>query len=1069
MIFRDHSIWLCLLTLALAATAAEPAPPAGPALLPASAEEAAPWTAKSNTRVTFLPEAEGPILRFTIDPAEFAYGWVNRPLPEADYAPFAGLHGFCRAESPGSLLCHLIVAGDGGEPSYFKADCGSPGNEPGTWIEFYLPFGGFLHERGPRTGFTAAHLGPALRLQFLASVGGKTPAAFDLRGLRWVGGAEAVALRKRLARQAVVRQLLPPERGGGLPHPRLVLTPTGLAAIQARTEAHPELGVARARLLAQAAAARRQVSAETPFGALLDFTQASTSKGHQRRASFEGQLVPKVTPIEVMAAGYRFSGDRDLGRHAAAALTSMARQLTVEDPVIDEGFYYTRTFYVRALAFGYDWLWDAMSPEQRREVAATLLGFVLDIHRQSQTGGWGRRPLHRVWNWDPGLMGACGIGMLALEGETRVGEKAILVDCRRHLRDYLTLGVDRDGCGHEGPSYIGYGIGAGVDFIEVLRQQGRGDLFTASNYDLIPPWLIAETLPDGRRWNNLSDCGHGQGPWPVYAYACGRLAELAASDPVQPGERLSPDDSRGALDYLQQFSEEPGPCRLSYGALAELMGWAWQKGPGRSAPRDLDGQRLLAYLFYYRPCPVVGDPAAHLPLAMHFRGRGLVVSRTGFGPEDWHLAVEAGPHAAGHDQSDKGTFTLRAYGGDLVVDSGYGNDGDPQKSGSSFAHNVVLIDGRGQPMSYHNQSSGQITGFHHSQLLDWIRLDAREAWGVRYDRDWAPTPTTPVERAERTFVFVRGATGVPPYLVVADDIVQDAAEHDYTWQWHIPAAMAFETAAVPWRAVPMRSTLPALASPVDGPASAQFRFTLAAAGPYRLAGLVRAGGEDLGKSDSFFVQVDGGPQITWDLHSGDSFAWALVQDRAAAAPEVFALAAGEHVITLSKREPQAELARLLVLPENAVLPQAPAATPAGAVGLTANDAVMGTPPFVVIPPGRSAAPAVTLEVFPVAPAGGRVETGWFETSREGSHPRLQYTVRSREPRFVLVLLPRREGIAAPTVHPIDGEDAVGVSLRWGATEDTLRFIRVAATGTTTAEFTRHAPAGSTSWSSAATR
>jgi len=1068
MLSRCNLFWFCLFGLCFTAVAVDAAAPASPVLLPAGPDDVGLWQFKANTKVAVLSEPAGPVLRFVIDPTEFGYGWVNRPLPEADYAAFAGLHGFCRADQPGPMLCHLIAA-DEGDASYFKGECGSPGDEPGTWLEFYLPFSEFLYERGPRTALRVAQLGPGVRLQFLASVGGKTPAAFDLRGLRCVGVDEAAVLRKRLSREAIARQLLPTERAGGAPHPRLILDPAGKAAILARVGAVPELAAARARLLELADSARRQVSAEEPFGTLLDFPQTSTVKGHERRASFEGQLVPRVTPVEIMAAAYRFSADQELGRHAAAVLATMARQLTVNDPVIDEGFYYTRTFYVRALAFGYDWLWDAMSPEQRRDVAATLLGFVLDIHRQSQTGGWGRRPLHRVWNWDPGLMGACGLGMLALEGETRCGEKAILFDCRRHLRDYLTLGIDADGCGHEGPNYIGYGIGAGVDFIEALRRQGRDDLFRATNYDLIPPWLIAETLPDGKRWNNLSDCGHGQAPWPVYAYACGRLAELAATDPVRPGERLVADDARGPLDYLQQFSEEPGPQRLSYGALAQLMGWAWQKGPGRAAPRDLDGLRLLAYLFYYRPCPVANDPVAYLPQAMHFRGRGLVVSRGGFGPEDWHLAVEAGPHAAGHDQSDKGTFTLRAYGGDLVVDSGYGNDGDPQKSGSSFAHNVVLIDGRGQPMSYHNQSSGHVTGFHHSPLLDWIRLDAREAWGVRYDRDWAPSPTTPVERAERTFVFVRGAGGIPPYLVVADDIVRDAAEHEYTWQWHIPAAMAFETAAVPWRAIPVRSTLPALSSPVDGAASAQFRFTVPAAGPYRLAGLVRAGGEDLGKSDSFFVQVDGSAQITWDLRTGDAFAWALVQDRAAAAPEVFNLAAGEHVITLSKREPQAELARLLVLPGDAVLPPAPDATPVGAVGLTANDALMGTPPFAVIPAGKAAAADASLDVFPVRPAGGRVETGWFETSREGSHPRLQYTVRSPEPRFVVVLLPRRAGIATPAVTASDGGDAVGVALRWGEVEDTVRFVRDAGSGTTVAEFARRGPGVAASWSSAAGR
>ena len=142
-------------------------------------------------------------------------------------------------------------------------------------------------------------------------------------------------------------------------------------------------------------------------------------------------------------------------------------------PQLSLGFYYTRTFYVRALAFGYDWLWNFLTPEERHDVKRTLLGLVTDIYDKSWTQSWGRHPLHRVWNWDPGLVSCAGLGLLAMEGETRLPEAAMLVEFRRHLRDYLTFGLDFDGCGHEGPGYLAYGIGAGVEFAECLRQLGR--------------------------------------------------------------------------------------------------------------------------------------------------------------------------------------------------------------------------------------------------------------------------------------------------------------------------------------------------------------------------------------------------------------------------------------------------------------------------------------------------------------------------------------------------------------------------------------------------------------------
>ena len=956
------------------------------------------WAHKSNTTVTACataPRRGGTALRFAIDPGEFAYGWVHLPLPERDFSTAVGVHGFFRAPPGvgGRLLMHLIPSDDTGA-SYFESELGGLDESSGEWVEFYASIRGMRYQRGEQRRLTAADLGPRTRIQFLASVDGREPVAIDLDDVAVLPEQDAKGIAQRLSRLRVRRMLLPAREASGAPHPRLLLTPDVLPQYREKARAGNECQAAYERLLALAEGYLKSYEADDPLVPVFRFVQETDLVGHDRRGGFERALVPAVTPIETLAAAYRLTGDRRFGGRAAAGLANAARRLTVWDSIIDQGFYYTRTFYVRALAFGYDWLWELLSPEDRRDVKTVLLGFVLDIHERSQSDGWGRRPLHRVWNWDPGLMGACGVGMLALEGETRCAEKAILFDCRRHVRDYLTLGIDTDGCGHEGPSYIGYGMGAAVEFVEALRRQGRGDLFTETNYHLVPAWLTAETLPDGKRWNNLSDCGHGQAPYPVYAYACGRFADLARREPARPGERWSQSSCLRPHDYLAQFSEAPGPRPLSYGALARLMAWAWGQGPGRHDAAGYDGPRALAHVLFYRPLPEAADPAELLPLALHFRGRGLVVCRTGFDPDDFHLAVEAGPHAAGHDQCDKGTFTLRAYGADLVIDSGYGNDGDPRKSGSSHAHNIVLIDGEGQPMRYHNQSSGGVTGFHHSPALDWIRVDAREAWSVRYDGDWRPLPTSPVQRAERTFLFVRPAGGLPGYLVVFDHIDRDGAEHDYTWQWHVPAAFRLELEEARWRAEPRLSRYAVLTStPDQDEASAQFAFTVTEAGAYRLAGLVRAGGEEAGKSDSFFLSIDGGDRILWDLKAGNAFCWSPVVHRGEPGPREVQLTAGEHTIKLTLRERESELARLLLLPAAVEVPVDPDATPEGAIALGAGDAQPSGTPFVRRDAGTPTGPEAGLTVFPVRPAGGRVETDWFLTSREGSHPRLHYTVR----------------------------------------------------------------------------
>ncbi len=1009
------------------------------------------WQSKSNTAVQFCtlaPKSGRGCLRFRIDPAKFAYGWINRRFAGPVPADSAGVHGWYRAPagSRGRLRLY-ILRGLPKEPVFYGAEIASLDESAGNWTEFYVDWCDLQKERGSGgSGVSPEALAPNDRIQFLASLAGKRPVWIDLDGVDFPGPKTAPEIRRRVHRARLEGLLRPLPRSGPPPpsHPRLLLTPAAVAEIHRRAAADPQV---RAVLDKYVADARQAMNARrSPLAALLDFTRHSDLTGIPWRAAFEGRLRAVCRTIERTAAAGRLSGDPAFAKFATAQVLAAARRLTPAFPGFSRGFYYTRSFWVRTLAFAYDWLSPGLTPEQRRTLQAVLLDFVLSIHRDSAAGAWGRHPLDRVWNWDPGIMGACGLGMLALEGETRTAEQTILFDCRRHVRDYLTLGIDFDGCGREGPNYLGYGIGSAVDFAEILRQQGRGDLFTETNWRLIPAWLAADTLPGGGRWNNLGDCSHGQAPARVLLYTCGRLAQLAAQDPARPGEHWASRPLRQPLDYLQHFRDAPGRSRLSYGALAAVMGWVWRNGPGRLDPRGYAPERMLAWLLWHRPLPALEDPGKYLEPSLHFRGRGLVVCRTGFGSNDVYVSVEAGPYAAGHDQADKGSFTLYAYGADLAIDSGYGNDGEPRKSGSSFAHNVVLIDGRGQPMRYHNRSNGWVSGFFHSRIADWVRTDARDAWSLRFDADGVPSLTSPVRRALRQVVFVRPADGLPAYLLVYDDIDKDGTAHAYTWQWHFPGAYRVDSGARPWITRPARWCARVLTSaPSQKGAWSAFRFQAPKAGKYVLAGLVRAGGPVPGKSDSFFLRLDSGPRLLWDLNTGREFRWAPVADRNEPGPHVFQLSAGPHRIRLEEREPQAELARLLLLPAGSPLPGAPGETPAAAVAtLAPADAVPGDPGLRLAQP--SLAPAgVSLAVFPVHPAGGAAAVGWFETSREGMHRRLAWTVRAVDPRFLAVLLPRRPGTPTPKVRAVKvrgpgGLEFPGARLDWpGGIQDQVCF------------------------------
>ena len=209
------------------------------------------------------------------------------------------------------------------------------------------------------------------------------------------------------------------------------------------------------------------------------------------------------------------------------------------------------------------------------------------------------------------------------------------------------------------------------------------------------------------------------------------------------------------------------------------------------------------------------------------------------------------------------------------------------------------------------------------------------------------------------------------------------------------------------------------------------------AGSYNLYGLVRAGGIEIGKSDSFFVSVDDGDEMTWDTKTGPSLAWDPVLARGEQGPRAFELAAGEHSIRLGHREPDAEWSRWLLVPAGADAPLDPDAAPEGSIALSVGDATMGEPAFAVLEPGEVDGSEATLDVLMASAAGGEVDTQWFETSREGAHPKLLYTVRADDPHFVAVLVPRAAGVARPEVQaPAEGH---GVEVSWDGVVDRIEF------------------------------
>ncbi|MEX0928989.1 MAG: alginate lyase family protein [Balneolales bacterium] len=166
----------------------------------------------------------------------------------------------------------------------------------------------------------------------------------------------------------------------------------------------------------------------------------------------------------------------------------------------------------------------------------------------------------------------------------------------------------------------------------------------------------------------------------------------------------------------------------------------------------------------------VGGPSFVFPWA------GQVISRSGYGPDAHWSFFDIGPWGSGHQHNDKLHLSVSAFGRDLLVDGGrFAYRGElanrfGRYARSSFSHNLVLIDGKGQSPGPRigrepvPETSYKITGeydFASSSFSDFIDLEGEG-------------------HHTRSLFYVRGE-----FWVVVDHIKTDRPrEVETLWHWH---------------------------------------------------------------------------------------------------------------------------------------------------------------------------------------------------------------------------------------------------------------------------------------------
>ncbi len=693
-----------------------------------------------------------------------------------------------------------------------------------------------------------------------------------------------------------------------------------------------------------------------------------------------------------LALAYVLTDRREFADHAISTLMNWCDQHGYEEAIVPHEWV-GAGWMAASVALCYDWLYDALDDDQRAALRLGIAELCQAIYDTTFTEDWVGK---RGRNWQAMAAGGLGVGALAIQGETSLPEHRWVQRAESYMAWYYDYTIDRAGAPTEGIHYLYYGQYQGFMFAQALRRQGGRDLFHTTNLERAPEFIPYVLMPWGGYFHNLKF-----GNW----------------------SRIS-------------WCELPLIMRREYGGLSA---WVWEKGWG--GEMRYPGQ-LLGLLWLAWDGEVV-QPRDALPLDKHFPGRGLVVMRSGWDDDAVVATFEAGRYEmAAHDQADRGNVTLLGYRNHWLVDSGYGGVNEPEGSTSTFGHNLVVIDGKGQCLEKPNsRTDAFITHFLSTDDICLARADLKPAYDWWYDWNYLRVAgPNPVQVATRAVIFARGAH---PYLLTADRVRKDDAQHNYRLFLHTHPTNSVDVADDGATLTQLSHRGKYLTQPsVDGamgPLSAaltdigraEYELTVQQAGEYVLWGCGRPGEYVPGATDSFFVDL-AGQSATFSVGGERWLKWRRVPLKTP-----IHLEPGTHTITVRTREPDAELWYLYLTatgdrPHLYDMPSGP-----GAVFIHGAEPTRIAPPMTVREGEWTSGVDTACEVRVLSPAGAALSEDVYLTSTVGLHPRVSVDWRGVEARFVTLSYPRTTEMPPLAVEPVAAEGGQAWRLVWPDGEDLI--------------------------------
>ena len=441
----------------------------------------------------------------------------------------------------------------------------------------------------------------------------------------------------------------PPELATLRPeHPRLLATSADWTRLSARLAAEPDLAAYHAALLADAER-------------LLTAKPSTYQKTGRRLLSVSRTLVQRV--LLLAYAARTTDDDRYVRRAETEMLAATAFPDWNPSHFLDVGE------ATAALALGYDWLFERLTPDARATIRAALVkhGLQPGLAVIATGKGWPKAKN----NWNQVCLGGLTLGALALADDEPELAAQLLAATRANIVHGLAPYAP-DGVYPEGPSYWAYGTSYQV----LLNAALESALGTDWNLAAVPGFLasagayLQTTAPSGRAFN-FADGGETVGFEPAVFWFARKLSN-------------------------------PGLLRFERDRLATSPNLGVAIRGNRFAP--------LAALWW--PPAGTADAAPTLPILWTGQGENpITVARSSWtDPRAFYLALKGGAAELNHAHMDAGSFVLEADGVRWAIDLGAQSYESLESKGvdlwnrrqnshrwavyrlNNFSHNTLTID-----------------------------------------------------------------------------------------------------------------------------------------------------------------------------------------------------------------------------------------------------------------------------------------------------------------------------------------------------------------------------------------